>query len=51
MQEVWKDIEGYEGYYQVSNCRTYDEISEILGIAKGTVHNYIRQFKIKKIYL
>ena len=31
--------------------KTYDEIAEILGIAKGTVCNYIRKFKIKKIYI
>jgi len=29
----------------------YDEIAEILGVAKGTVFNYIRKFKIRKIYL
>lgn len=30
--------------------KTYDEIAEILGIAKGTVFNYIKKFKIKKTY-
>ena len=29
----------------------YDEISEMLGIAKGTVYNYIKKFKIKKVYI
>ena len=26
MQEVWKDIEGYEGYYQVSNLGRVKQI-------------------------
>lgn len=30
--------------------KTYDEIAEILGIARGTVFNYIKKFNIKKIY-
>ncbi len=34
----------------LNNGYTYDDISEILGIAKGTVCNYIRKFGIKKIY-
>ena len=28
MQEIWKDIEGYEGFYQVSN-RYYENKSPI----------------------
>lgn len=34
----------------LNNGFTYDEISEMLGIAKGTVFNYIKKFRIKKIY-
>ena len=34
----------------LNNGKTYDEIAELLGIAKGTVFNYIRKFKIEKIY-
>ena len=30
---------------------TYDEIAEMLGVAKGTVFNYIKRFKIKRIYV
>ena len=37
-KEEWKPIKGY------------DEIAEMLGVAKGTVFNYIRRFKIRKIY-
>ena len=35
----------------LNNNFNYDEISEILGVAKGTVFNYIRKFDIKKIYV
>ena len=35
----------------LNNNFNYDEIAEILGVAKGTVFNYIRKFKIRKIYL
>lgn len=35
----------------LNSGQTYDEIAGKLGIAKGTVFNYIRKFKIKKIYL
>lgn len=35
----------------LNNNFTYDEIAEKLGIAKGTVFNYIRKFNIKKIYM
>lgn len=34
----------------LNNGYTYDEIAETLGVAKGTVFNYIRRFGIKKIY-
>lgn len=34
----------------LNNNFNYDEIAAILGVAKGTVFNYIRKFKIRKIY-
>ncbi|WP_297712050.1 NUMOD4 domain-containing protein [Clostridium sp.] len=34
----------------LNNNFNYDEIAEMLGVAKGTVFNYIRKFKIRKIY-
>lgn len=34
----------------LNNNFSYDKIAEELGIAKGTVFNYIRKFGIKKIY-
>lgn len=30
--------------------KSYDEMAEILGVAKGTIFNYIKKFNIKKIY-
>ena len=35
----------------LNNRYTYDEISQMLGIAKGTVFNYIKKFKIEKNYV
>lgn len=32
MTEIWKDIEGYEGLYQVSNC---GRVKRLAGIVKG----------------
>ena len=34
----------------LNNGFNYDEIASELGIAKGTVHNYIKKFGIKKKY-
>lgn len=34
----------------LNNNFNYDEIAKMLGVAKGTVFNYIRKFKIRKIY-
>ena len=35
----------------LNSGKNYDDISKILGVSKGTVFNYIRKFKIKKIYV
>lgn len=35
----------------LNNNFTYDDIANMLGIAKGTVFNYIKKFNIKKIYI
>ena len=34
----------------LNSGRNYDEIAEILKIAKGTVFNYIKKFNIRKYY-
>ena len=35
----------------LNNNYNYDDIAQMLGIAKGTVFNYIKKFKIKKLYI
>ena len=35
----------------LNSGRNYDEIGKILGIAKGTVFNYIKKFNIKKLFV
>ena len=35
----------------LNNDYTYDEKADLLSIAKGTVYNYIKKFKNKKIYI
>ena len=39
-QEIWKDIKGYEGYYQISN----------MGRVKGLKRKFIHNEYIKKMY-
>lgn len=36
MHEIWKDIEGYEGYYQVSNCGRVKSVFRIIIRRNGT---------------
>ena len=55
MEEIWKDIKGYEGVYQVSNygrIRSLDR--EILRKKVGKIHktvtNIIKKQKISKNY-
>ena len=40
MEEIWKDIEGYEGYYQISN----------LGNVKSLARTIIRKDGITRFY-
>lgn len=35
----------------LNNGFSYDEIASMIGVAKGTVFNYIKRFKIKKVYI
>ena len=46
MEEIWKDIEGYEGIYQVSNLgrvRSLDRIVPALCHKTGTIVDYHRK--------
>lgn len=51
MNEVWKDIEGYEGIYQVSNLgrvRSLDRMVPALCNRNGEVRDYFRKGKVLK---
>lgn len=45
MSEIWKDVIGFEGYYQVSN------LGNIKGRRKGNLKTFINQFGYKTITL
>nr|DAQ29436.1 MAG TPA: homing endonuclease [Caudoviricetes sp.] len=48
MNEIWKDIEGYEGLYQVSNLgrvKSFDSIDKLGRIRKGRVLKGIKDVK------
>lgn len=52
--EIWKDIKGYEGLYQVSNfgrVRSLERKIENCWIAKRSGENPLRKEKIKKLYV
>jgi len=46
--EIWKDIVGYEGYYQVSN---YGRIRTLDKISKNRWGEYLKRGKMRKLYL
>ena len=46
MKEIWKDIEGYKGYYQVSNKGRIKSLSRLIKNDKGF---YIKKGKILKL--
>lgn len=57
--EVWKDIPGYEGYYQISDkghVRTLARYTHVLGVCRndGKIHNemwFRRSRLLKPIYV
>lgn len=46
MEEIWKDIKGYEGYYQISNLGRVKSLPRLH--KKWDGHNYICKEKILK---
>ncbi len=38
MKEIWKDIEGYEGYYQVSNLGNIRSLDRTIKRSDGVIH-------------
>lgn len=52
MEEIWKDIEGYDGIYQVSNLgriRSLDRNVPALCAKTGTIRDYFRKGKMMKL--
>lgn len=45
MDEIWKDIEGYKGYYQVSNCGRVKSLQRFKSCGKG---GFIQKERIMK---
>lgn len=48
MKEIWHDIKGYEGLYQVS---TYGNVKSLKRIIKYRNHNYLKQENIMKVFI
>lgn len=48
MEEIWKDIEGYEGYYQVSNLGRVKSFERVVykKMYGGNVHGYKRKGRV-----
>ena len=56
MEEIWKDIEGYEGIYQVSNLGRVRSLDRLVpatcNLSKtGKIVNYLRKGVIKKQHI
>lgn len=52
MEEIWKDIEGYEGYYQISNLGRVKSLNRICKHPSGVtrrVNERIMKFDINKL--
>ena len=45
IEEIWKDIEGYDNYYQISS------LGNVRGLDRITINNHIRKGKILKQHL
>ena len=45
MEEIWKDIEGYEGLYQVSNFGRVKSLRKIVYYSDGRVYSYPEKIK------
>ena len=39
MREVWKDVKGYEGYYQVSNCGRVKSVDRVITFESKNASN------------
>lgn len=50
-EEVWKDIIGYEGYYQVSNRGSVRSLDREVPLVSATTSPYLKKRKGKKLSL
>lgn len=50
MEEIWKDIEGYEGLYQVSNLGQVKTLDKIISSGLHIKEKYLSFFKTKNGY-
>ena len=46
--EIWKDIEGFEGYYQISNFGRVKSLSRIVIDSKRNIKEKILKVRITK---
>ncbi len=49
MEEIWKDIEGYEGLYQVSNLGRVKSLKKTVYYSDGRVYSYPEKIKNQRI--
>ena len=49
MEEIWKDVKGYEGYYQVSNLGRIKSLERFANTSTPGVKQRIKE-KIRKLY-
>ena len=40
MEEIWKDVKGFEGYYQVSNMGRVRSVDRGVAYSNGTIHHH-----------
>lgn len=45
MEEIWRDIEGYEGLYQVSNLGRVKSVERFVAYKDGRIYKYKSQIK------
>lgn len=45
MEEIWKDIEGYEGYYQVSNFGRVKSLARRVVRSNGREYNFVDKYR------
>jgi hypothetical protein len=48
MEEIWKDIPSYEGYYQVSNLGNFKSLPRIIKYKSNGLRNYPSKLLLKE---